>query len=492
MFHVHRKIWMNVLYVGALTTLGLSVLVGCGKKPTKPNGNEDRRVVCPGGIVGNLSLPPEIHIVGLQPGATRVKGNSVNIDATKVDVVLWAKTDRWYVQPLVASPYTTICSDGSWENSTHPWDRMVALLVDSTYVPGSTRSGHPSTDRGVLAWDEYPERPPVVCPGGVIGDLNLTPEIHIVELATGASRVRGNANNLNARSHRVVGWAKTDIWYVQPFVDTPFTSVCTDGSWNFFTHPWNRMVVVLVDSTYVPGSTRSTHPANARGVLAWDEFPTPRPDRVVSFSARQWGVKVAEGSPAGPGPNFFSDRTENVWVDGQGLHLKITSRDSKWWSSEVFLLGPLGYGVYTFQLASRVDSLDAREVGAGFTYESDTREIDVEFSRALVPTPNNSQYVVQPWEHAGNRYFFTMPPVANTSHRFVWRANRIEFLSWKGHAPYPPAPEDVIASWTYTGADIPPANGQELMRFNLWLFGGQAPASGRGSEMVIHSFTFEP
>nr|NIT55330.1 hypothetical protein [Fodinibius sp.]NIY23914.1 hypothetical protein [Fodinibius sp.] len=103
-----------------------------------------------------LACPYLIKIVNLQPGDNTVSGTANITDTTMFRVVLWAKTDRWYVQPSIANPYTTIQSDGTWSNSTYPWDQMVALLVDLSYVPGSIRDYHPSMDPGVICWDEYP------------------------------------------------------------------------------------------------------------------------------------------------------------------------------------------------------------------------------------------------------------------------------------------------------------------------------------------------
>ncbi|MFQ5584743.1 MAG: PEGA domain-containing protein, partial [Calditrichia bacterium] len=104
---------------------------------------------CPGGIIGDINQPPAIAITfaSNQPGNRIVQGLAENIDAQQIKVVLWAKTDQWYVQPLVSEPYTIICGDGTWENWTHSWTRMVALLVDSTYNPGATRLYHPQMTR---------------------------------------------------------------------------------------------------------------------------------------------------------------------------------------------------------------------------------------------------------------------------------------------------------------------------------------------------------
>src|SRR4051812_1462922 len=90
--------------------------------------------------------------------------------------------------------------------------------------------------------------------------------------------------------------------------------------------------------------------------------------RIVNFSGRQWGVKKAS-SKVGPGPNYFSDSTSNVWVDASDrMHLKITKVGGKWNCAEVVLLGTVGYGTYRFYLDSPVDSLDRNVVLGLFTW----------------------------------------------------------------------------------------------------------------------------
>jgi hypothetical protein len=285
---------------------------------------------------------------------------------------------------------------------------------------------------------------------------------------------------------RVVLWAKTDQWYVQPFIATPYTHVCADGWWTNTTHPWTRMIALVVDRSYVPGSIRQTHPSGDPGVLAWDEYPSRDPDRVVEFSGYRWKVKNAD--LAGPGPNYFSDDDANVRVTSDGLHLRIEPRDGRWYCAEVFSEESLGYGRYTFHV-TLPRRLDFQTVFGAFTYENATREIDVEMSEVLA-TPNNAQYVIQPFTRAGNIQRFSVSPTGDVSHRFVWRSDRIEFTTWTGHDAEPRA-ETLVGSWIYTGPDIPPPGG-ERMRFNLWLFGGRAPRSGLGDEVIVRAFRHEP
>ncbi|MFH1373438.1 MAG: hypothetical protein ABII79_06570 [bacterium] len=333
--------------------------------------------------------------------------------------------------------------------------------------------------------DDNPVTPEA--PTGIVGDTTLPPEITIIGLQPGDDVVKGTANNLDTGNVRVVLWAKTDRWYVQPWINSPYTYVKSDGSWESWTHPWWRMLALLVDNSYDPGAVREHHPANDPGVLARDEYPEPSGDRILNFSGYSWRVKHSDY--AGPGPNAFSDSIANVWLDGQGLHLKTNYHHDTWQCAEVVLDHSLGYGTYVFQVDSRIDSLDYNAVFAGFVYESQSREIDIEFSRVLA-NPHNAQYVVQPWNVSGNIVHYDMPAVAKTSHRFIWTADSISFKSWRGHEA-DPTHATLIYQWEYTGGDIPPPGG-ERMRFNLWLFDGDPPEQNKADEVVVSSFSFSP
>lgn len=340
--------------------------------------------------------------------------------------------------------------------------------------------------------DKNPTKPvQVVCPGEVIGNTKQPPVITINPPAAGASTLSGTASNIDARKTRVVLWALTNMWYVQPWIDSPYTSICSDGMWSNSTHPWDRIMALLVDQTYVPGATRTSDPSLDPGVLASAQYPPARTDLPLKFSGYTWDIKVAM-SPFDPGPNYWSDSPQNVWVDAQGmLHLQITYSGNRWWCSEVVLPRSLGYGVYTIQIASRLDNLDLQSVAGIFTYESGTRELDHEFAGdALIPGANNAQNVVQPYTRAGNINRYIMPNNAQSTLRLVWRADHIDFITWQGWA-FPPSQSDLVSTWTYTGPDIPPPGG-ERFHFNLWLFGGQAPQSNQGDQLIIKSFTFQP
>jgi hypothetical protein len=203
----------------------------------------------------------------------------------------------------------------------------------------------------------------------------------------------------------------------------------------------------------------------------------------------------ASAVPVGPGPNYFSDSSENVWVDSQGqLHLKVTNRNGTWYCPEFILKNSLGYGKYVFYVTGKVGQLDPSVVLGLFTWDNASeefhREIDIEFSRWTVPTDPNAQYVLQPWDRLGNRNRWTIPTTVELSaHSFVWKPDSISFRSIKGHQSTA-SPDSIIYSWNYTGPNIP-TQGNENARINLWLFNGQPPTDNAEVEVIISKFEYE-
>src|SRR5882672_9101710 len=54
---------------------------------------------------------------------------------TGQQIVLFARSGIWWVQPTADGPFTVIKPDSTWTNSTHPGTEYAALLVEPGYRP---------------------------------------------------------------------------------------------------------------------------------------------------------------------------------------------------------------------------------------------------------------------------------------------------------------------------------------------------------------------
>ena len=219
-----------------------------------------------------------------------------------------------------------------------------------------------------------------------------------------------------------------------------------------------------------------------------EELPIINSTRIINFSGYEWIVRTTDDGKQGPGPNYFSDSEDNVWVDAQGrLHLKVVERDGNWYCSGVILRQSFGFKKYVFYVGSRVDNLDDNIVGGLFTHITDDEEIDIEFSRWSDSENQNSQFAVQPSFKAGNKKRYDMDLETNKStHFFDWKPERIEFASYQGHT-LTPETDAIINTWKYAGESTPPHT-NERVKINLWLFRGASPTNGTGGEMIIDRF----
>jgi hypothetical protein len=179
---------------------------------------------------------------------------------------------------------------------------------------------------------------------------------------------------------------------------------------------------------------------------------------------------------------------ESVWVDGDGLHLRIRNVGGTWYCSEVTSVLPTRHGMHRFYVESRVDLLDRNVVASPFLYKDDSHEIDIEFSKWRKQSGNNTQYVVQPYHAFGNIHKYEMALKDGLStHCLNWLSDSIHFKSFHGHSEEPPTSESLIQDWTYTGGDNPRESEGLSIHINLWLIGGAAPADGKEAEFVVRN-----
>jgi hypothetical protein len=66
-------------------------------------------------------------------------------------IVLFARSGAWYVQPFIDQSFTKIQPDSTWSSSTHLGTEYAALLVEPGYRPPVTTDVLPSIGGGVIA-----------------------------------------------------------------------------------------------------------------------------------------------------------------------------------------------------------------------------------------------------------------------------------------------------------------------------------------------------
>ena len=212
--------------------------------------------------------------------------------------------------------------------------------------------------------------------------------------------------------------------------------------------------------------------------------------RKIDFGGYSWYVKSGFGNP---GPNRWSDNPQHVWINDSGeLTLTLTPNGQNWLATEVISEDHFGYGTYTFYLKSNPELYNPFMVAALFLYRNSHNEIDIEFTRWGDPdNPHAGNYVMQPSDIPGNHYTFPLNLMGNHStHQITWQKDKVKFQSWHGHYPQPQTGQ-MIASWEYTGQNIPGENNIRL-HMNFWLFQGHQPQEGSQQEFIITRFSYSP
>jgi len=338
----------------------------------------------------------------------------------------------------------------------------------------------------------------------------LTPAITLTSVPPMGSinNLSGLASNVTPAAYRVAVYIFVQGWWSKPTNAAPLTIIQNDGTWTCDITTGGadayatKIAAFLVPQSYTPpllnGTT--TLPAELDTSSVASVTTTRTSPNAFHWCGYDWDVKTSGGFLFGPGPNLFSDSTNNVWVDASGkLHLRITSQNGQWYCAEVISRREFGYGTYRFFIDSVVDSLNPNVVLGLFTYDDDPtstgghRELDVEISRwANAADTNNAQFVVQPYQITGNLTRWAIPVgAAPTTHSFTWSNGRVDFVSHNGNFVPPPASVPQITTWSNTGGSIP-APGNERLHMNLWLFNGAAPSDGQQVEVVTSRFAFIP
>jgi signal transduction histidine kinase len=118
--------------------LGLCILLaGCGARSTKVGPNiEITKIPVAGEGSPDKLYAVEGRVVDSRPGQ---------------QIVLFARWGPWWIQPFADRPFTTIQSDSTWRNLTHPGTEYAALLVDERFRAKATLDVMPKEGDGVIA-----------------------------------------------------------------------------------------------------------------------------------------------------------------------------------------------------------------------------------------------------------------------------------------------------------------------------------------------------
>jgi hypothetical protein len=311
--------------------------------------------------------------------------------------------------------------------------------------------------------------------------------------AGGSERTARIAGRVTAAApgQRVVLYARSGVWWVQPMTAQPFTTVQPNATWENVTHLGTEYAALLVDPAFRPADTTQTLPpvggpvaavAVVKGSGTYSDAA-----KVLAFSGYDWQVRQIPSDRGGQ--NDYD--AANAWTDDEGLlHLRLARRDGAWTSAEVILTRSLGYGTYAFTVRD-TSTLDPAAAFGMITWDEEGpdqnhRELDVEISRWGDPSVPNAQYVVQPYYIPANVARFSAP-AGTLTHAFRWEPGRVTFRTTRGRSPMT---GETVAHHAFTSGV--PSPGSERVRINLYFFryGRRQPQTD--VEVVVERFQYLP
>ena len=324
-----------------------------------------------------------------------------------------------------------------------------------------------------------------------ISKAGIEPSIEIIRVPPAGDGSPDKLEQIEGRvtgarpGQRIVLFALSGVWWVQPVTEHPFTPIRPDSTWKNATHPGVAYAALLVDPRYRPPLIANTLPEKGgpvRAVAMVRGAPPRLRGKVLQFSGYQWETRET-ASDRGGSMNFYDPA--NAWTDRNGLlHLRVTRQQQHWVSAEVKLSRSLGYGSYRFVVRD-VSQLEPGAVFAMFTWDDlgPSREMDIEISHWGDPEDKNAQYVIQPYVVPANTVRFNTPPGPLTF-RMDWQPGRMSFKTIRKST------QAVVAEHDFTSG-IPTA-GDERIYMNLWSYRNQRYPLQHEFEVVIEKFEFLP
>jgi hypothetical protein len=301
--------------------------------------------------------------------------------------------------------------------------------------------------------------------------------------------IQGRVNGARP-GQRIVLFARSGLWWVQPTAEQPFTAISPDSAWKSATHPGSAYAALLVTPGYRPPTTANVLPEKGGDIvavaIAGDAMLTRPVSKTLHFSGYDWEIR--DSSSDRGGTRNLNDPA-NAWTDENGLlHLRIAGQPGNWTSGEVRLTRSLGYGTYRF-VVHDVSHLEPATVFGIFTWDDSgpPREMDIEMSRWGETESKNSQYVIQPYYVPANVVRFTAPAGVLT-HWILWEPGRATFKTVRGSRATIESP--ALASHVFTSGV--PAPGNEVVRMNLYVYGNKTNPLRQGSEVIVEKFEYLP
>jgi len=186
-------------------------------------------------------------------------------------IVLYAKTGTWWVQPLGNEPFTGINPDSTWTNSTHVGTDYAALLVEPGYRPPANMSELPIPGGSVVA---------VAAAKGGSSGPNVTQTLFFSGYEwriRNAPSSRGGGNDYEAGNAWTDSQGSLHLRIAKRGTDWTCAEVTLTRSLGYGTY------------SFVVREISQLEPAAVFSMFTWDYAGTDPSHREMDFEVSRWG-----------------------------------------------------------------------------------------------------------------------------------------------------------------------------------------------------------
>jgi hypothetical protein len=328
-----------------------------------------------------------------------------------------------------------------------------------------------------------------------------TPSITFTKIPPAAQGGRERLDTISGRvfgarpGQRIVVYAKSGPWWVQPWPEQPFIPIEAASTWSTRTHLGHEYAALLVNADYHPAPTIDVAPTMGGSVVALrivhgvGSLPD-LPIVPLRFSGYDWKVRTVSAARGGLSNLYDAD---NAWTDKSGaLHLRISNKPAGWTCAQVVLTRSLGYGTYNFVVrdTARLDpavvlSLHTFDDSAGDQY---FREWDIELGRwGRSAIRENAQFGIQPFYVPGNLARFKEPP-GTLTYSMLWEPGRAVLKAFRGSS----IQSGTLPFYEHTFATGVPSPAQELLEAMFYIVASQKSPLQKNTEVIIDKFEYLP
>jgi hypothetical protein len=327
------------------------------------------------------------------------------------------------------------------------------------------------------------------------------PSIIFTKIPPAAEGGRERLDSISGRvtgarpGQRIVVYAKSGPWWVQPWPEQPLIPIQSDSAWSTQTHLGYQYAVLLVNAEYHPSPTIDVTPIRGGsvvtlsvvdGVGSLPDLPTVP----LRFSGYDWKVRTVSAARGGLNNSYDAN---NAWIDDSGaLHLRINHTPAGWTCAQLVLVRSLGYGTYNFVIRDTVH-LNPSVVLSLHTYDGSAgdqhfREWDIEIGRwGRTGSRENAQFGIQPFYVPGNFARFTELP-GTITYSALWEPGREVFKAFRGSSiqlGVRPFYEHVFNAGV-------PSPGKETLEVMFYIVASKNSSLQKSTEVVLDRFEYLP